>query len=146
MPLTSEALAEVAHRVKLLQDQGRALVAVENISSPIRIRGGLEMTDFLSRLVEATDCFVCVDLDDLVLDSRRHGLDPAAWLRSIDGRRVTDVRLTESLARDLRSDPDLQPLLQTVRDLPDAALVLALAQPTAPAVIERGLEALDAIC
>src|SRR5262249_39222634 len=90
MPLTSATLAEVAHRVKLLQDRGGAPVAVENISSPIRIRGSLEMTDFLSRLVETTGCFVRVDLDALVLDSRRRAQDPAAWLRAIDGRRVTD--------------------------------------------------------
>jgi uncharacterized protein (UPF0276 family) len=144
IPLTDRMVREVADRVAVLQDRSGAPVAIENIASPIRIDGGLTDVEFITRLIDAAGCRVQVDLNSLILDERRHGVDAAAWLRAIDASRIAAIRLTGTLAENLRTEEVHASLLGAVQDAP-AALVLSLPEPAASGTIEHGLLACDAI-
>jgi hypothetical protein len=94
LPLTEEALAHVAMRIRIVQDFLERPLVLENPSSYITFAAStLPEWEFLARLVEATDCRLLVDVNNVYVSSRNHDFDPHAYLRSLPWDRVAQFHL-----------------------------------------------------
>jgi hypothetical protein len=78
---TRDALAQLADRVRALQDRFGVPVALENIAAPFVIPGAeLDEPELFCELVAQTGCGMLMDLSNLVANARNFGFDAAAQL------------------------------------------------------------------
>ncbi|HSB36665.1 MAG TPA: DUF692 domain-containing protein [Thermoanaerobaculia bacterium] len=94
LPFTGDAVRHVAGKIRKAQDVlGRRLL-VENVSSYVSYRTS-EMTeaDFLAAVVEAADCHLLLDVNNLWVNARNHGFDAEEALRRIPPERVRQFHL-----------------------------------------------------
>jgi uncharacterized protein len=124
LPLTEEASRIAARKIRRVQDVlGRRLL-VENISSYVEFRDP-EMThaEFLRAVVEEADCGVLLDVNNLYVNARNHGLDPIRFLDRIPAARVAQIHLAGHEDHGaLVIDTHDQPVADPVWDLYRAAL------------------------
>jgi uncharacterized protein (UPF0276 family) len=94
LPLTEEVARATARKIRRAQDVlGRRLL-VENISTYVEFRdSSMSEADFLSAVVEAADCGILLDVNNLYVNARNHGLDPRRFLDRIPAARVGQIHL-----------------------------------------------------
>lgn len=94
LPLTEEALAHVASRVRIVQDFLARPLVLENPSSYVTFAADtMAEWEFLSRLAAETGCQLLLDVNNVYVSSRNHGFDPHEYLRSIPRDRVQQFHL-----------------------------------------------------
>lgn len=93
VPLTLASLQVLADHARELQDHCQKPLLLENITSHLRLGGGLSEPEFLNRLCERAGCGLLLDVTNLFINSRNHGYDPLAWLDALDGGRVLQMHL-----------------------------------------------------
>lgn len=131
--LTSSTLQITASRVREVMERSGRLLLIENGSSPLRIRGTVAETDFLSELCARTGCQLLIDLAALDSEAKRHALDPSRWLDAIDVSRIAQIRMTmpaasADLAQEMNVEEQFAYLPLLLRDGRSPALILALPQ------------------
>lgn len=94
VPYTEQALAHVVGRIREVQDLlGRPLV-LENPSTYATFRDShIPEPVFLRRMAEDADCALLLDVNNVHVTCRNHGLDPWVWLGEIPMDRVVQVHL-----------------------------------------------------
>lgn len=92
-----DTLAIVIDRVRIWQDALGVPVALENIAAPFRLPGAMSEGEFLHRLVEATGCFLLLDVTNLLLNGRNLGFDPVEQLADYPLEAVVQVHLAGGL-------------------------------------------------
>ncbi|HEX8365393.1 MAG TPA: DUF692 domain-containing protein [Allosphingosinicella sp.] len=94
MPLTETTLAHVVNRIRRVQDRlGRPLI-LENPSSYLRFRSDqMPEWEYLSRMAEAADCGLLLDVNNVWVSAMNHGFDPEAYIEAIPAERVVQVHL-----------------------------------------------------
>jgi uncharacterized protein len=94
LPLTEEALAHVAARVRTVQDFLERPLVLENPSTYVTYKADeMPEWEFLSRLAEETGCQLLVDVNNVYVSSRNHDFDPREYLRSISRSHVRQFHL-----------------------------------------------------
>lgn len=94
VPYTEEALAHMTERVRRAQDLlGRQLV-LENPSTYLTFTSdGIPEVEWIARLAEDADCLLLLDVNNVYVSSRNHGLDPVAYLEQVPWHRVAQHHL-----------------------------------------------------
>ena len=94
MPLTEAALAHVTDRVKAVSDAiGRPLF-LENASTYAEFAASsMPEWEFFGRLMEAADCGMLLDVNNVYVSSFNHGFDPNRYIDAIDPSRVVQYHL-----------------------------------------------------
>lgn len=94
VPLTEEMLTVVCANVNRAKARvGRPFI-IENIAYTLRLPGSeMSEAEFLSEVLDRTDSGLLLDLMNLHANSRNHGYDPFAFLRSIPLNRVVQVHV-----------------------------------------------------
>lgn len=94
MPYTWEAVKTTARNIREVQDYLELPVAVENVSSYVEFHLS-EMTEweFLNEVVEAADCGILLDVNNIYVSSRNHGFDPLDYVNSVPAHRVAQTHL-----------------------------------------------------
>jgi uncharacterized protein (UPF0276 family) len=94
LPFTEVAVRHVAARIRRVEDALGRRVLVENVSSYVVCRAS-EMTeaDFLTAVVEAADCHLLLDVNNLWVNARNHGFDAVEALRRLPKDRVRQFHL-----------------------------------------------------
>jgi uncharacterized protein (UPF0276 family) len=132
LPFTEEAVRHVAARIRRVEDAlGRRLL-VENVSSYVVCRAS-EMTeaDFLAAVVEAADCHLLLDVNNLWVNARNHGFDASEALRRIPKDRVRQFHLAGHVDHgDVVIDTHDRPVCDEVWALYRAAIRRFGPQPT----------------
>jgi uncharacterized protein (UPF0276 family) len=94
VPLTEESLAHVADRVRIVQDILERPLVLENPSSYVTFAvSTLSEWEFLSRLTEATDCRLLLDVNNVYVSAVNHDFDPVEYLEQIPADRVVQFHL-----------------------------------------------------
>jgi uncharacterized protein (UPF0276 family) len=94
MPLTEEAARATARKIRQVQDVLGRRILVENISSYVEFSASaLSEGEFLRDVAEKADCGILLDLNNLYVNSRNHGLDPRRFLDRIPAGRVGQMHL-----------------------------------------------------
>jgi uncharacterized protein len=94
LPYTEEALAIVCSNIAMAQDAlGRSLL-FENPSSYIAFEGQtMSEWEFLGEMSRRTGCGLLLDVNNVFVSARNHGLDAHAYLRGIPADRVRQIHL-----------------------------------------------------
>jgi len=94
MPLTEASLAHVTERVRQVQDRlGRPLI-LENPSTYLQFAGAqMPEWEYLSRLAEAADCGLLLDVNNVHVSSVNHGFDAAAYIEALPAERIVQIHL-----------------------------------------------------
>ena len=88
IPFTEEAVSHVAKRIQRVQDILEQKIAIENVS--YYATTGQEMTeiDFFNAVVEAADCNILIDINNIYVNSINHGYDAEQFLHAIPAHRI----------------------------------------------------------
>jgi len=94
MPLTEEALAHVAARVRTVSDFLERPLMLENASTYAEFAASsMPEWEFFGRLMEQADCGMLLDVNNVYVSAFNHGFDPKRYLDAIDPSRVTQYHL-----------------------------------------------------
>src|SRR5262250_1872356 len=116
MPYTFEAAKKTAQKIREVRDFLEVPIAVENVSSYAEFHVS-EMTEweFLDEVVEAADCGILLDVNNIYVSSRNHNFDPYDYLNNIPHHRVGQIHIAghskfEKYILDTHDHPVLDPV------------------------------------
>lgn len=97
LPFTKEAVNNCADRIKLIQDTVGKPFLVENVTRYITVSDReMSEADFISAVLEKSDCGLLLDLTNVFLNSSYHKFDAISFLNSIPLNRVAQIHLAGS--------------------------------------------------
>ena len=94
LPYDEATLRHVAARVRQVQDALGAQLVLENVSSYLRFAGDtLGEAEFLSALVAETGCGLLLDVNNVYVNARNHGIDAAGYLDALPRHAIRQIHL-----------------------------------------------------
>jgi uncharacterized protein (UPF0276 family) len=98
IPFTDEAVHHVAGRIRQVQDILGRRIAVENISYyatlPVAAhQRAMTELDFVNAVLDAADCQLLLDVNNIVVNATNHGYDAYAFLRALPGARIAYIHV-----------------------------------------------------
>jgi hypothetical protein len=103
IPFTAEAADYVAGRVAVVQEALGRQIVLENASYYAAPGAALDEAEFITRVLEAGDCRLLLDVNNVYVNSVNHGYDPYAFLDALPPERVAYFHI----AGHRREEPDL---------------------------------------
>lgn len=94
LPFTEEAVENVASRVRIVQHELERPFLLENVTyyaAPSRSQ--MSEAEFITRILEAADCGLLLDVSNVVLNSKNQDYDPVAFLDQVPMERVVQLHL-----------------------------------------------------
>lgn len=88
IPFTAEAVDHVAGRIRRVQDILERRIAIENVSYYAAPGKEMDEITFFNAVVEAADCDILLDINNIYVNSVNHGYDAEAFLRAIPAHRI----------------------------------------------------------
>lgn len=123
IPFTEEAVRYVAARIGHVQDLLGRRIAIENVS--YYAAPGAEMSElaFINAVLDAADCDLLLDINNIYVNSINHGYDPYDFLRGLPGERIAYGHIAGHYkeAEDLIIDTHGSDVIGGVWDLLDKA-------------------------
>ncbi len=126
LPYTREAVKNTAKKIRQAQDFLEVPIAVENVSSYAEFNDS-EMTEwqFLTEVVEAADCGILLDVNNIYVSSFNHDFDPAEYVQNVPHERVAQIHIAgHSRYRKYILDTHDHPVIDPVWDLYRRAIEL----------------------
>ena len=116
IPFTAEAVDHVAMRIRTAQDVLERRIAVENVSCYATFGQELDELGFVNAVLEAADCDLLLDVNNIAVNSVNFGYDAEAFLDGLPGDRVAYIHVAghRVLAPDLRIDNHGAPVSEEV--------------------------------
>ncbi|NRA38149.1 MAG: DUF692 domain-containing protein [Planctomycetes bacterium] len=89
LPYTEENGRYIIEKAKIIQDYIGLPFALENLSSYVSFKES-EMSewDFYRMIVEESDCYMMLDMNNIYVSAMNHGFDPQDYLDAIPWKRV----------------------------------------------------------
>lgn len=89
VPLSEESLKHVVSRLKIVQDFLELPVAMENPSNYLEFSvSQMSEVEFLTRMAEAADCALLLDVNNIYVSAFNHGFDPMEYIERVPIERV----------------------------------------------------------
>jgi len=93
IPFTEEAVNHVAQRIRRVQDILEQKIAIENVSYYAAPGQEMSEIDFFNAVVEAADCDVLLDVNNIYVNSVNHNYDAEQFLQSLPAQRISYVHI-----------------------------------------------------
>ncbi len=94
LPYTAEALDHVCARVQQVQDALGRTILVENVSSYYAFpESTIDECRFVASVARRTGCKLLLDVNNIFVNARNHGIDARAYLDAIDPASVAEIHL-----------------------------------------------------
>ena len=94
LPYTDEALAHVCERVDAVQEYLSRTILVENVSSYYAFaESTIPEYEFVAAVAARTGCRLLVDVNNIHVNARNHGIDANAYLAAIPPAAVAEIHL-----------------------------------------------------
>jgi uncharacterized protein (UPF0276 family) len=136
-PHARDTVARVVDRLRAVQDVLACPLAIENITYYATPPGSsMPEAEFLAEIMERADVGLLLDVNNVYVNARNHGLDARAFLRAIPTDRVVQMHVAGHAVEPegLRIDTHGAPICDDVYDL--LAFTLARVGRT-PVLLER---------
>ncbi len=132
IPFTAEAVDWVAARIRRAQDILGRRIAVENVSYYAAPGQEMREIDFTKAVLEAADCELLLDVNNIYVNSVNHHYDAKAFLDALPAERVAYIHIAGHYneAPDLIVDSHAAAVIDPVWDLLDHAYARCGAVPT----------------
>ena len=88
LPFTLEAAAYTAERIRNVQDVLGRRIAIENISYYVTLEQEITEAEFLTTVLEAADCDLLLDINNLYVNSINHGYSADKFLAALPANRI----------------------------------------------------------
>ena len=88
IPFTAEAVDYVAARIRRAQDILGRRIAIENVSYYAAPGRELDEADFVRAVLDAADCDLLLDVNNIYVNSINHGYDADAFLAEMPAERI----------------------------------------------------------
>ncbi len=123
LPYTEEAVQWVAQRIRRTQDIIGQRIAVENVSTYASPGQEMSEIDFTNAVLEAADCELLLDVNNVYVNSVNHRYDPRAFIEALPRERIAYIHIAGHYneAPDLIVDSHAAPVITPVWDLLDLA-------------------------
>ncbi len=123
IPFTGEAVRYVAARVRRVQDILERRIALENVSYYAAPGAELSEIEFVTSVLEESDCDLLLDVNNIYVNSVNHRYDPVAYLKGLPGKRIAYGHIAghHNEAEDLIIDTHGASVIGSVWDLLDTA-------------------------
>lgn len=121
IPFTAEAVDYVAARIRRVQELLERRIAVENVSYYAAPGAQMDELSFVNAVVEAADCDLLLDVNNVFVNSINHRYDPRVFIDGVDPERVRYLHVAGHYveAEDLRVDTHGADVCADVWDLLD---------------------------
>ncbi|MFP8966390.1 DUF692 family multinuclear iron-containing protein [Pokkaliibacter sp. CJK22405] len=131
-PYSRPALALVTERVLMLQERLKRPILLENLSSYLQFDDSvMSESEFLHQLVQATDCGILLDINNLYVNQCNLGQDARAFMDALPRNAIGEYHLAGFTATDTGLiDSHSQPVSDEVWDLYQYALTTLGPRPT----------------
>lgn len=93
IPFTSEAVDYVAGRIRRTQDLLGRRIAVENVSFYTPLATEMSELEFVLAVLDAADCDLLLDVNNVYVNSVNHRYDPAAFISALPGERISYIHI-----------------------------------------------------
>lgn len=94
MPYTEESLAHIVGRIRTVQDFLERPLVLENPSTYLEFADSTMPEElFIARMAEEADCALLLDVNNVYVTCRNHGLDPQRYLAGLPCERVVQIHL-----------------------------------------------------
>jgi uncharacterized protein (UPF0276 family) len=103
MAFTEDAVRHVAARIGQAQDLVGRRIAVENVSFYLPLSREMSELEFLLAVLDAADCDLLLDVNNVYVNSVNHGYDARAFIAALPGSRIACMHV----AGHYREAPDL---------------------------------------
>ncbi|MCC8363653.1 DUF692 domain-containing protein [Lysobacter sp. A6] len=132
IPFTVEAVRHVSDRIKAVQDRLGRRIAIENVSYYAAPNRALDEADFVNAVLDAADCDLLLDVNNVYVNAINHGYDARAFLAQMPSARVAQYHIAGHFDEtdDLKIDTHGAPVKDDVWALLDHAYVLHGVRPT----------------
>jgi hypothetical protein len=132
IPFTEEAVAYVAARIRQAQDILGRRIAIENASYYCVPQQEMSESEFINAVIDAADCDLLLDINNVYVNSINHCYDPYDFLASLPGERTAYMHVAGHYveAEDLRVDTHGAAVISPVWDLLAASYRLFGVRPT----------------
>ncbi len=123
LPYTPAVRDHVVARIREIQDRTGTLFALENVSSYLGYTDSvMPEWAFYAEVVEAADCAMLLDVNNVYVSSINHGFDPKVYLDAVPADRVVQVHLAGHMERgawrlDTHDRPVIDPVWALYRHL-----------------------------
>jgi len=113
LPYTEETLKVVTRNLEHAQTALKRQILVENPSTYFQVSlSSMSEPEFLGELVRRSGCAILLDINNIYVSARNHGMDPAAslraYLRAIPASAIEEVHLAGHTVQRLQSGRDLR--------------------------------------
>ena len=88
LPFTLEAAAYTAERIRQVQNVLERRIAIENISYYVTLEQEITEAEFLTTVLEAADCDLLLDINNLYVNSINHGYAADKFLAALPANRI----------------------------------------------------------
>jgi uncharacterized protein (UPF0276 family) len=119
LPFSDEAVEHTARRIEVVKRRVGAPLALENATFYAHMPGGtLDEATFLRAVLEAGDCGMLLDVNNVYVNSLNHGGDPRAFIDRMPLERVWQIHVAGHTVRDdVVIDTHIGPVIDPVWDL-----------------------------
>lgn len=99
LPFNKEVAKHVVNRIKKVQDIFQIPFLLENPSYYMVLDDEMKEADFISYIVENSDCWLLLDINNVYVNSRNHNYDPVTFLDALPLERTVEVHIAGHLNR-----------------------------------------------
>lgn len=93
IPFTDDAVDYVAGRIRRAQDLLARRIAVENVSFYTPLARGMSELDFVLAVLDAADCDLLLDVNNVYVNGVNHGYDPTAFIHALPSERISYIHI-----------------------------------------------------
>ncbi len=94
LPYTDETLAALCRNIERTQEFLGRTILVENPSTYIAFKdNAMSEAEFMNEAARRTGCGLLLDINNIYVQSRNHGLEPFAYIDAIDAGKVGEMHL-----------------------------------------------------
>ncbi|MCP4869422.1 MAG: DUF692 domain-containing protein [Proteobacteria bacterium] len=94
VPYTEESLAHVVERIRIVQDILERPLVMENPSTYLQfVADSMSEIEWIGRMAEDADCALLLDVNNVYVTARNHGLDAMEYLQQVPWDRVVQNHL-----------------------------------------------------
>ena len=132
IPFTDAAVRHVSGRIRDVQERLGRRIAIENVSYYAAPQRSLDEADFVNAVLDAADCDLLLDVNNVYVNAINHGYDARAFLAAMPTARITQYHIAGHAdeAEDLKIDTHGAPVKDDVWTLLDHAYALHGVRPT----------------
>ena len=121
IPFTSDAVAHVSERIKTVQDLVARKMSIEIVSYYSPVAPELSEIDFINAILEAADCDLLLDVNNVYVNSFNHRYDAKAFIDQLPMERVRYIHMAghEQVSDTLIIDTHGEAIIDPVYELFD---------------------------